>query len=92
MNIETNAGLRSKAIFWKRTAIAIGAGALALCLVGQTAGRKVIGVSGGDSYIYRIYDDGTIDFIQADNQIKSPRGIPNWQEIPIDRSLIRQQR
>jgi len=92
MNTEINAVWQRRAIFWKRTAIAVGAGAIALCLVGQTAGKKIIGVSGGDSYIYRIYDDGSIDFIQADNQIKSPRGIPNWQEIPIDRSLVRQQR
>lgn len=91
--MDTQSALQRKVTFWKRTAIAIGAGALALCLVGmQNSGKKIIGVSGGDSYIYRIYDDGSIDFIQADNQIKTVRGIPNWQEIPIDRSLIRQQR
>ncbi len=91
--METETALRSKVLFWKRTAIAIGAGSLALCLVGmQNSGKKIIGVSGGDSYIYRVYDDGSIDFIQADNQIKTVRGIPNWAEIPIDRSLVRQQR
>jgi len=91
--LNTETALQGKVIFWKRTAIAIGAGTLALCLIGmQNSGKKIIGVSGGDSYIYRVYDDGSIDFIQADNQIKSVRGIPNWQEIPIDRSLVRQQR
>ncbi|MBX3378661.1 MAG: hypothetical protein KF805_01080 [Phycisphaeraceae bacterium] len=92
MTDKTKARLRTEAIFWKRTAIAMGAGALALCLIGQAQGRKIIGVSGGDSYIYRVYDDGSIDFIQADNQVKSPRGIPNWQPIPIDLDLKRQQR
>jgi len=92
-HMETETALRGKVVFWKRTAIAIGAAAIALCLVGmQASGKKIIGVSGGDSYIYRVYDDGSIDFIQADNQIKTVRGIPNWQEIPIDRTLIRQQR
>ena len=37
-----------------------------------------------------VYDGDTP--LLLDNQIKTVRGIPNWQEIPIDRSLIRQQR
>lgn len=93
MSIEIEVGLRRKVNFWQRTALAIGAGALALGLLGmQDTGKKIVGVSGGDSYIYRVYDDGTIDFIQADNQVKSPKGIPNWQRIPIDATLVRQQR
>lgn len=90
--MNTQAALERKVTFWKRIAIAAGAGLVAACVVGQSSGKKVAGFSGGDSYIYRIYDDGSIDFIQADNQIKTAKGIPNWQEIPIDRSLIRQQR
>ncbi|MGH7242022.1 MAG: hypothetical protein ACREJD_01220 [Phycisphaerales bacterium] len=91
---ESESGLRRKVIFWKGTAIAAVAGGLAIGVAGLQSepAKKVVGVSGGDSYIYRVYEDGSIDFIQADNQIKSPRGIPNWQQIPIDRGLVRQQR
>lgn len=54
--------------------------------------KRLVGISGGDSYIYRVYDDGSIDFIQADNQIKSSKGIPTWQSIAIDENLRRRER
>lgn len=89
---------------WKREVKMWRLGAVAACAVagfvalgglnaqnGQGA-KKVIGVSGGDTYIYRVYDDGSIDFIQADGSIKSPKGIPNWVAIPIDPDLKRQTR
>lgn len=86
--------LQAKLVFWRRTAIALGASALSVATFGfrNAPEKKVIGVSGGDSYIYRVYDDGSIDYIQADNQNKSPKGIPGWQPIPIDHALIRQNR
>ncbi|MBX3389427.1 MAG: hypothetical protein KF691_08225 [Phycisphaeraceae bacterium] len=86
--------LQKRLLFWKRSAIGCVTGALALGIFGlqNHFERKVIGVSGGDSYIYRVYDDGSIDFIQADNQVKSAKGIPGWQAIPIDPSLKRQSR
>ncbi|MBS0189314.1 MAG: hypothetical protein JSS51_14715 [Planctomycetes bacterium] len=79
--------------FWRRSAVTMGAAATVLALGAWNADpKKVIGVSGGDNYIYRVYDDGSIDFIQADNQVRSARGIPSWQPIPIDPSLPRQNR
>lgn len=101
MNITSDDGailqtevLQRKMLFWKRTSIACAAAGLALGVFGfqNSAGKKIVGVSGGDSYIYRVYDDGSIDFIQADNQIKTAKGIPDWQAIPIDASLKRQSR
>ncbi len=73
----------------KTASIVLTAAVVGLVLGGMAGGsdRKIIGVAGGDNYLYRVYDDGSVDFLQVNSQIKSVRGIPGWQPIQIDPDL-----
>lgn len=71
------------------------AGCLACGLAGLILGATglpqpnatVIGVSGGDSFIYRVWSDGAVDRLDVSGRVKSARGIATWGRIRIDPQL-----
>jgi hypothetical protein len=68
--------------------LACGLGGLVLGATGQPRpSATVIGVSGGDSYIYRVWSDGAVDRLDVRGQVKTARGIATWGRIKIDTQL-----
>lgn len=83
----------------RRQRMVIGGMALALVLLagvglgrGPAAGsgaREITHYTAGDNRLYRIWDDGTIDYLIVDFAHGSVEGIPGWATVHIDPSLSR---
>lgn len=54
---------------------------------GGQADRTVVGVSGGDRYIFRVYDDNTVDFLDLQSA-KTTQGIADWTMVAIDEGRL----
>ncbi|MGH7242024.1 MAG: hypothetical protein ACREJD_01230 [Phycisphaerales bacterium] len=54
---------------------------------------KVIGVTSaaqdGKTYVYRLYENGAIDYLTPHEGPRSPLGVATWTPIPIDPKLCR---
>lgn len=68
--------------------LACGLGGLILGATGQPQpSATVIGVSGGDDFIYRVWSDGAVDRLDVRGRVKTARGIATWGRIKIDPQL-----
>ncbi len=107
MNTETRLAEMEREVDHLRRSLSVqrrvvaSAGSLAvlmtgLLLVGAVnpgkTGNQVIGVCGGDNYIYRVYDDGSVDFLSPGGSVRSARGVPPWAELAIDPNLVPRRR
>lgn len=54
---------------------------------------KVVGVTSavrdGKVYLYRLYENGAIDYLTPHDGLRSPLGVATWAPIPIDPKLCR---
>ena len=76
---------------WKTAALCLCAVAASglLLAAAQPAGPRVIGVCGGDKVIYRVYDDGRVDYLVTERAPSSSVGSADWARLPIDPNLTR---
>ena len=58
------------------------AAGLALSPTAQDS-RSIIGVSGGDLYLFRVYDNGDVQFLDL-KSAKTAKGIAGWTPLAID--------
>ena len=56
---------------------------------GSPAAREVTHYTAGDDRLYRVWDDGTIEYLIVDFANGSVEGIPGWARVQIDHSLTR---
>lgn len=62
-------------------ALGLAAG-LALAPHAQESGT-IVGVCGGDRFLFRVYDDGAVHFLDL-KAAKTVEGIAGWTPLPID--------
>jgi len=81
--------LRRRVRVWRAVAIGTVVGATLLAGLGMRsgAGREVIGVAGGDDFIYRIWSDGGVDRLNVSGDVRTSRGIASRARVKIDPSL-----
>ena len=60
------------------------AAGLALAPLAQES-RSVVGVCGGDRFLFRVYDDGSVHFLDLKSS-RTVEGIAGWTPLAIDRN------
>ena len=97
MPTTDTASLQRSVRFWKRSTL----GMLGLAAIGSTLAftqpsrqsqpppRELVGVAGTNAAIYRIYSDGSVDYLIHDLGTVYANGIPDWCPLPINKTLTR---
>lgn len=76
---------------WKFAFVAtLLAGAAALLAAqGQQNRPSVLGVCASDRILYRVYDDGRVDYLVTEKIPVSTKGAADWAPLPIDNRYTR---
>lgn len=65
----------------------LGGGLLVASAMALAPQRQWVGVAGGDTMLYQVFDDGSVKYLNTGSRVKTAKGIPTWAELAIDPEL-----